>query len=61
MPSVRSGALRKADAVNVYADHNILIYCIKHPRWGYAVAEAHRSGKADRRCLHRRRGLLGRP
>jgi hypothetical protein len=33
--------------VNVYADHNFLIYCIKHPHWGDAVTEAHRSGKAS--------------
>lgn len=38
---------RKANAVNVYADHNFLIYCIKHPHWGDAVTEAHRSGKAS--------------
>jgi hypothetical protein len=33
--------------VNVYADHNFLIYCIKHPQWGDVVTEAHRSGKAS--------------
>ena len=47
MPNVRSGETRRADAVNVYADHNFLIYCIKHPQWGDAVTEAHRSGKAS--------------
>jgi hypothetical protein len=31
--------------VNVYADHNFLIYCIKHPLWRDAVV-AHVSEKA---------------
>jgi hypothetical protein len=32
--------------VNVYADHNFLIYCIKNPPWRDAVVQAHVSGKA---------------
>jgi hypothetical protein len=33
--------------VNVYADHNFLIYCIKDPAWRTAVERAHASGKAS--------------
>jgi hypothetical protein len=32
--------------VNVYPDHNFLIYCIKNSAWGDAVVQAHTSGKA---------------
>ncbi len=33
--------------MNVYADHNFLIYCIKRPLWGDAVTKAHRAGKVS--------------
>jgi hypothetical protein len=31
--------------LNVYADHNFLIYCVKEPAWRKAVTEAHHSGQ----------------
>ena len=31
--------------LNVYADQNFLIYCVKSPVWRQAVLEAHRSGR----------------
>jgi hypothetical protein len=31
--------------MNVYADHNFLIYCVKEPTWRKAVVEAHQAGK----------------
>jgi hypothetical protein len=31
--------------LNVYPDHNFLIYCVKNPTWRKAVTEAHKVGR----------------